>query len=98
MFDEFGLVASLQDEEGGGLLFEMGYIEIGHCPNGDYIVMNVDRHFGAIRYICHDECAAGNEFEDISGCSKVVTPSLGDFAVGIDQQKIGHDNFDELSA
>ena len=97
MFDEFGLVASLQDEE-GGVLFEMGYIEIGHCPNGDYIVMNVDRHFGAMRYICHEECAAGNEFEDISGCSKVVAPSLGGFAVEIDQQKIGHDYFDELSA
>ena len=83
MFVEFGLVASLQDEEEGGLLFEMGNIKIGHCPNEDYIAMKVDRHFSAIRYICHEECAAGNEFEDISGCSKVAAPSLGYFAVGL---------------
>ena len=66
----------------------MGYLGIGHCPNGDYVVMNVERHFGAIGYICHEECAADNEFEDISECSKVVAPSLGDFAVGLDQKKL----------
>ena len=97
LFGEFGLVASLQDEEQGGLLFGLGYLEVGHCPNGDYVIADVGSEFGVVRYICHEECAADNDFEGFSEYSKVVATSLGEFVFGLDQGAIGSDYFDEPS-
>ena len=96
MFGEFGLVGSLKDNEEGGLLFKLGYLEVGHCSNGDYVVVDIGRKFGEVRYISHEECSAGNKFEGISEYSEVVANSLGDFVVGLDQGTIGSDHFEEI--
>ena len=96
MFGEFCLVGCLKDNEEGGLLFKLVYLEVGHCSNGDYVVVDIDRKFGEVRYISHEECSAGNEFEDISEYSEVVANSLGDFVAGLDKGTIGSDHFEEI--
>lgn len=70
---------------------------VGHCPNGDYVIADVGSEFGVVRYICHEECAADNDFEGFSEYSKVVATSLGKFVFGLDQGTIGSDYFDEPS-
>ena len=70
---------------------------VGHCPNGDYVIADVGSEFGVVRYICHEECAADNDFEGFSEYSKVVATSLGEFVFGLDQGTIGSDYFDEPS-
>jgi hypothetical protein len=98
VFGEFSLLGSLQDEDYGLALLKLGYLEFAHCGNGDFVVVNIkDKHgagFGEVGYICHEECAPGNDFANLSDWLRVVAPSLEQFGLGHENGTIGADYFD----
>ena len=98
VFGEYSLLSSLKDEECGLHLLKLGYLEFASCGNGDFVVVNIkDKYgngFGEVGYICHEECAPGNDFANLSKWLRIVAPSMEEFGIGHENETLGNDYFD----
>jgi hypothetical protein len=98
VFGEYSLLSSLKDEECGLHLLKLGYLQFASCGNGDFVVVNIkDKYgngFGEVGYICHEECAPGNDFANLSKWLRIVAPSMEEFGIGHENEKLGNDYFD----
>ena len=98
VFGEYSSLSSLKDEECGLHLLKLGYLEFASCGNGDFVVVNIkDKYgngFGEVGYICHEECAPGNDFANLTENLRVVAPSLQEFALGHENESMPNDYFD----
>jgi len=98
VFGEYSLLSSLKDEECGLHLLKLGYLQFASCGNGDFVVVNIkDKYgngFGEVGYICHEECAPGNDFANLSEWLRIVAPSMEEFGIGHENETLGNDYFD----
>jgi len=98
VFGEYSLLGSLKDEECGLHLLKLGYLQFASCGNGDFVVVNIkDKYgngFGEVGYICHEECAPGNDFTNLSKWLRIVAPSMEEFGIGHENETLGNDYFD----
>jgi len=98
VFGEYSLLSSLKDEECGLHLLKLGYLQFASCGNGDFVVVNIkDKYgngFGEVGYICHEECAPGNDFTNLSKWLRIVAPSMEEFALGHENESMPNDYFD----
>ena len=98
VYGEFSLLGSFKSEDCGLALLNLGYMQFASCGNGDFVVVNIkDKYgggFGEVGYICHEECAPGNEFANLTKWLRNVAPSLQEFALGHENETMPNDYFD----
>ncbi len=71
-----------------------GLLVVGSCPNGDPVAVDVRDRLGAAGYIGHEETW---QVANVREVFRVLSPSLGRLAEGLDQDRMPLDYYEAVS-